>query len=404
MATSPPSEIEVSRPDKLLWASSGITKRHFVDYLGAVSDHMLPWVRQRPMTLVRAPDGVGGKQYFQKAVPTYAPEWIRTVRIPAPSAGRDVDFVVCENRATLQWLGNQAALDRWRAIADAVNAAGAHMLVQLWHAGIQRDAPASRHPDVASMGPSGVFPVTDPERPGVVETKTIGLTMTQGDIDRTIDHFAAAAKTCQDLGFSGIELHAAHGYLFDQFFWSETNLRTDRYGGDITQRTRFATETIAEIRRRVGHDFLIGLRFSQFKPPLYTAKLAQTPDELERFLTPLASAGLDIIHASARRFWQPEFEGSNLTIAGWAKKITGLPTISVGSVALDTGFDPRNGAGAAAGTAGLEPLIQMLERGDFDIIAIGRSLLANPEWPRIVREQGAEALAAFDKAVLDELV
>jgi len=300
--------------------------------------------------------------------------------------------------------GNQAALDRWRAIADAVNAAGAHMLVQLWHAGIQRDAPASRHPDVASMGPSGVFPVTDPERPGVVETKTIGLTMTQGDIDRTIDHFAAAAKTCQELGFSGIELHAAHGYLFDQFFWSETNLRTDRYGGDITQRTRFATETIAEIRRRVGHDFLIGLRFSQFKPPLYTAKLAQTPDELERFLTPLASAGLDIIHASARRFWQPEFEGSNLTIAGWAKKITGLPTISVGSVALDTGFDPRNGAGAAAGTAGLEPLIQMLERGDFDIIAIGRSLLANPEWPRIVREQGAEALAAFDKAVLDELV
>lgn len=300
--------------------------------------------------------------------------------------------------------GNQAALDRWRAIADAVNAAGAHMLVQLWHAGIQRDAPASRHPDVVSMGPSGVFPVTDPERPGVVETKTIGLTMTQGDIDRTIDHFAAAAKTCQDLGFSGIELHAAHGYLFDQFFWSETNLRTDRYGGDIAQRTRFATETIAEIRGRVGHDFLIGLRFSQFKPPLYTAKLAQTPDELERFLTPLASAGLDIIHASARRFWQPEFEGSDLTIAGWAKKITGLPTISVGSVALDTGFDPRNGAGAAAGTAGLEPLIQMLERGDFDIIAIGRSLLANPEWPRVVQEQGAEALAAFDKAVLDELV
>jgi len=111
MASSPPPEVEVSRPDKLLWASSGITKRHFVDYLGAVSDHMLPWVRQRPMTLVRAPDGVGGKQYFQKAVPTYAPEWIRTVRIPAPSAGRDVDFVVCENRATLQWLGNQAALE-----------------------------------------------------------------------------------------------------------------------------------------------------------------------------------------------------------------------------------------------------------------------------------------------------
>jgi DNA ligase D len=110
MASAPP-EVEVSRPDKLLWADRGITKRRYVDYLDAVSGHLLPWVRQRPLTLVRAPDGVGGKQYFQKAVPTYAPKWIRTVRIPAPSAGRDVDFVVCEDRATLLWLGNQAALE-----------------------------------------------------------------------------------------------------------------------------------------------------------------------------------------------------------------------------------------------------------------------------------------------------
>lgn len=108
---SPPDEIEVSRPDKLLWPSAEITKRGYVDYLDAVADRMLPWVRGRPLTLIRAPDGVGGKSYFQKAAPTYAPEWIRTVRIPAPSAGRDVDFVVCNDRATLLWLGNQAALE-----------------------------------------------------------------------------------------------------------------------------------------------------------------------------------------------------------------------------------------------------------------------------------------------------
>lgn len=111
MPTSPPEEIEVSRPDKLLWPSRDVTKRRYVDYLDGVSDHMLPWVRERPLTLVRAPDGVGGKQYFQKAAPSYAPEWIRTVRIPAPSAGRDVDFVVCDDRPTLLWLGNQAALE-----------------------------------------------------------------------------------------------------------------------------------------------------------------------------------------------------------------------------------------------------------------------------------------------------
>jgi bifunctional non-homologous end joining protein LigD len=111
MRIVPPDEIEVSRPDKLLWPSRDITKRRYVDYLASVADRMLPWVQQRPLTMVRAPDGVGGKQYFQKAAPTYAPEWIRTVRIPAPSAGRDVDFVVCEDRATLLWLGNQAALE-----------------------------------------------------------------------------------------------------------------------------------------------------------------------------------------------------------------------------------------------------------------------------------------------------
>jgi bifunctional non-homologous end joining protein LigD len=58
-----------------------------------------------------APDGVGGKRYYQKAVSTYAPDWIRTVRIPTPSAERDVDCVVCQDLPTLTWLGNQAVLE-----------------------------------------------------------------------------------------------------------------------------------------------------------------------------------------------------------------------------------------------------------------------------------------------------
>jgi len=298
--------------------------------------------------------------------------------------------------------GSEAAIAGWKEIADAVNATGSHMLVQLWHAGVLRDAPGSAHPDVVPIGPSGVFPVAT--GPDEIETRKIGREMTLADIERTIDLFAATAKTCQDLGFSGIELHAAHGYLFDQFFWSESNLRQDRYGGDIAQRTRLAVETVQEIRRRTGPDFLIGLRFSQFKPPHYNTKLATTPDELERFLAPLAASGIDLIHASTRRFWIPEFEGSDLTLAGWTKKITGLPTISVGSVALNVAFDPRNGAGAAAGSHDLGDLTRMMERGDFDIIAVGRSLLANPDWARIVREHGAEGLAPFHKAILEDLI
>jgi len=109
--TEPPDPVEVTRPDKVLWPELEITKRAYVDYLGTVADDMLPWLRDRPLTLVRAPDGVEGERYFQKAVSSYAPRWIRTVRLPAPSARRDVDYVVCNDAATLAWLGNQAALE-----------------------------------------------------------------------------------------------------------------------------------------------------------------------------------------------------------------------------------------------------------------------------------------------------
>ena len=94
-----PREVEVTRPEKLLWPADGITKRAYVDYLAAVADQALPWLRRRPLTLVRAPDGVTGERYFQKAVSSYAPAWIRRVRILAPSAGRDVDYVVCDDAA-----------------------------------------------------------------------------------------------------------------------------------------------------------------------------------------------------------------------------------------------------------------------------------------------------------------
>jgi bifunctional non-homologous end joining protein LigD len=103
--------VEVSRPDKLLWPSEHITKHDYVDYLSIVSDRMLPWLRGRPLTLVRAPNGVEGHRYFQKAAPSYAPAWVRTVEIAAPSAGRDVAYVVCDDLPTLRWLGNQATLE-----------------------------------------------------------------------------------------------------------------------------------------------------------------------------------------------------------------------------------------------------------------------------------------------------
>jgi bifunctional non-homologous end joining protein LigD len=101
--------VTISKPEKELWP--GITKQGYADYLQAVAGDMLPWIHDRPLTMVRAPDGVEGERYYQKAAPTYAPAWIATTRIPAPSAKRDVDYVVCQDLPTLTWLGNQAVLE-----------------------------------------------------------------------------------------------------------------------------------------------------------------------------------------------------------------------------------------------------------------------------------------------------
>jgi bifunctional non-homologous end joining protein LigD len=101
--------VEVTNPDKLLWPALEITKRRYVEYLAAVSARMLPWLRDRPLSLVRAPDGVTGERYYQKDTPKYAPSWIKTVTIPA--VRRDVAYTVCNDASTLAWLGNQAALE-----------------------------------------------------------------------------------------------------------------------------------------------------------------------------------------------------------------------------------------------------------------------------------------------------
>jgi bifunctional non-homologous end joining protein LigD len=107
----PPRTVEVSKPDKVLWPDAGITKRAYVEYLSVVSRFMLPWMRGRPLTVVRAPDGVDGQRYFQKDTPKHTPGWITRVEIPAPSAGRTVAYTVCDHRQTLEWLGNQAAIE-----------------------------------------------------------------------------------------------------------------------------------------------------------------------------------------------------------------------------------------------------------------------------------------------------
>lgn len=256
---------------------------------------------------------------------------------------------------------------------------------QLWHVGMTRKVGALPNPEEMPVGPSGLD----------LSGKKISEPLSEAEIASLIAVFAQAAVDAKRIGFDGIELHGAHGYLIDQFFWGKTNRRTDRYGGDLVGRTRFAVEIVKACRRAVGPDFPIALRFSQWKSSDYTAKLAETPDELARFLAPLANAGVNIFHCSTRRFWESEFIGSDLNLAGWTKKLTGKPTITVGSVGLDAEFTRLFRDGAGAGIASLDGLIERLEQGEFDLVAVGRALLNDPHWATKIREGRVGELIHF---------
>lgn len=264
------------------------------------------------------------------------------------------------------------ALNGWKNVIDAVHENGGKMGPQIWHVGDTRM--------------SEDYPSIEMEKASA---------MTLEDIQDTIAQFAASAKSAKDLGFDVLEIHGAHGYLIDQFFWDVTNTRTDEYGGKtLKERSRFAVDVVKSIRAAVGEDFTIIIRLSQWKQQDYSVKLAGTPEEMEEWLLPLKEAGVDIFHCSQRRFWEAEFEGSDLNFAGWAKKITGQPTITVGSVGLEGDFMAAFG-GQGTEKADLTELTKRLERGEFDLVAVGRALLQDPEWVKKVKEEKTDELQDF---------
>ncbi|WP_227982734.1 NADH:flavin oxidoreductase [Nocardia spumae] len=281
----------------------------------------------------------------------------------------------------------------WAKVAADVHAAGGAIVPQLWHIGMVRNHGEQPYPDAPAMGPSGIR---------VDGTEATGRAMTQRDLDDVIAAFAEAAADAERIGFDGVELHGAHGYLVDQFLWAHTNRRTDTYGGDPVARTRFAAEIVAAVRAAVSPGFPVIFRFSQWKQEAYNARLAETPQQLEAILAPLAAAGVDAFHASTRRYWLPEFDGSDLNLAGWTKKLTGQPTITVGSVGLDGDFlHAFTGKGAELGS--LDNLLDRLERDEFDLVAVGRALLQDPQWATKVLGGRIDELKPYDAAALKTL-
>jgi len=285
------------------------------------------------------------------------------------------------------------ALAGWGEVARAVHAEGGKIMPQLWHVGAVRRPGIEPDPRVAGYSPSGLAKAGG---------RVVGHAMSDSDIADVLGAFAEAAAEAKRLGFDGVELHGAHGYLLDQFLWEGLNQREDGYGGTLEARTRFVAELVRAVRKVVGSSFPVCLRYSQWKLQDYQARLAHTPEELAQLLEPLAAAGVDIFHCSTRRFWAAEFEGSPLNLAGWTKKITGKAVITVGSVGITTEFATEREDDASR-LERLAALSARLGAGEFDLVAIGRSLIADPDWPNKVREGRFGELRGFDKQQLAEL-
>jgi 2,4-dienoyl-CoA reductase-like NADH-dependent reductase (Old Yellow Enzyme family) len=310
------------------------------------------------------------------------------------SEGTVINRISSSNDANIPHFYGSEALEGWKNVIGGVHREGGAMGPQIWHMGIMDNHASGWLPGSPFEGPSGL------NRPG----SNNGNTMTENDIADTIVAFGQAAADAKALGFDCVEIHGAHGYLIDQFFWEGTNLRSDGYGGQtLPERSRFAIEVIKEVRKRVGEDFAIIIRLSQFKPSSYINQLAKTPQQMEAWINPLGEAGVDIFHCSQRRFWEPEFVGSDLNFAGWVKKVSGKATITVGSVGL-TGDFFGSFAGESSEPSSLDELMRRLDRGDFDLVGVGRPILADPFWPKKIHEGRQSELKGFSKEALGELI
>jgi len=286
--------------------------------------------------------------------------------------------------------------DAWRKCVAAAHDGGARMFVQLWHEGAIRkeggSGPYAQHP---TLSPSGYL------RPGLRN----GRAATTQELKEIREAYVRSALLAREVGADGIEVHAAHGYLLDQFLWAGTNVREDGYGGaDIRNRVRFPAEIVASLRAALGRDFPISFRFSQWKEIDFTAKVAQNPDELRAMISALRAAGVDMFHVSTRRFHVPEWAGSDLGLAGWVKSMTDAAVCAVGSVGL--GADIMESAEGTRAVEhqlafGLGELQRRFARGDFDLVCVGRSHISDPAWVRKVRERRYSEIRLFKREHLE---
>lgn len=273
-------------------------------------------------------------------------------------------------------LANVAQGETWRPIIERVRAAGGRIFAQLMHAGALSQGNPFR---TDTRGPSAVRPkgqqMTFYRGGG---DYSLPSEMTEAEIAGAVRGFAEAAIRAREVGFDGVEIHGANGYLLDQFMSRGINVRDDRYGGGVADRLRLTAEIAHAVRTAVGFDFVVGLRTSQGKVNDFAYKWDGLAEAAEIYET-LGCLPLDYLHTTEFEAWQPAFADAP-TLALLAKRHGRVPVLANGSLQ-----DP-------------ERAVVLLEAGEADFVSLGRGALTHADWPR--RVQAGLSIDEFDSCLL----
>ena len=270
-------------------------------------------------------------------------------------------------------------LARW---ARAGTASGNHLWMQVSHAGRQSPWYVTRRP----------------RAPSAVQLKLLGnyctpVPLTEAEILDLVQRFAAAATIARETGFTGVQVHGAHGYLVSSFLSPVTNQRTDAWGGPLENRARFLLEVVRAVRRAVGPDFPVAVKLNSddFR------KGGFSHDECLRVVQWLNEEALDLLEVSGGSYEQPRLigaegraedavpvrqstrarEGYFLEYAAAIRKVARMPLMVTG------GFRTRPGIEAAL-------------EADCDVVGLGRPLCVQPDFPRRLLAREADAVERIE--------
>lgn len=270
-------------------------------------------------------------------------------------------------------LATDAHVDAWRTVTAAVHAHGVPVVAQLMHAGalsqgshygghtVAPSPVAPRAQMLTEYGGSGAWPVPH--------------ALSGAGIDEVVQGFVAAATRARHAGFDGVEVHAANGYLLDQFLTDYTNTREDEYGGSVANRVRLTARILDEIRR-AEPNVLLGVRLSQTKVNDFTYRWPGGAADAEVIFGALAGTGVDYLHIASegRDFIDTARLSDGRTITALARAVSGVPVMANG------------------GMHNAEQAADVLDGGHADLLSLGRGALANPDLP-----QRLAAGAEFDE-------